>query len=307
VQEYDERGYSPLLGQTVRVIGFITVPQGTFQPSYNSIYIQGLDGCGVNVFSYDPPSPNPGLGDLVRVTGEVQEYVSGSAGATTELYMASPSSEVLLSAFYPEVEPVVMKTGEIGIEDNEGKLIATEGAIISASDYGFYVNDGSGGMQIYQNYTDIDYTQFHVGMYVRVQGVILQYDRTLPFLDGYELVPRWDSDIVIVDDAYPGAAVLEVEPRVFCPSCGEEGFLVRFATPSAAQTTLRIFDGKGRLVATLFSGMSVGVSEKVWDGRQATGEPVPPGLYICFLDSIEAGTGRKTTDSAPIVVGVELR
>lgn len=307
VQEYDEKGYSPLLGQTVRVIGFITVPQGTFQPSYNSIYIQGLDGCGVNVFSYDPPSPNPGLGDLVRVTGEVQEYVSGSAGATTEIFMAAPSSEVLLSAYYPEVKPVVMKTGEIGIEDNEGKFIATEGAIISASDYGFYVNDGSGGMQIYQNYTDIDYTQFHVGMYVKVQGVILQYDRTLPFLDGYELVPRWDSDIVIVDDAYPNTAMLEVEPRVFCPSCGEEGFPVRFSTPSGAQTTLRIFDGKGRLVATLFSGMSVGVSEKVWNGRQETGEPVPPGLYICFLDSIEQGTGRKTTDSAPIVVGVELK
>ena len=307
VQEYDTKGYSPLLGEMVTIIGFVTVPQGTFQPSYNSIYIQGLDGCGVNVFSYDPPSPNPGLGDLVRVTGEVEEYVSGTAGATTEIYMGSPMAEVLLSTFYPELEAVVMKTGEIGIEDNEGKFIATEGAIISANEYGFYVNDGSGGMQVYQNYTDIDYTQFKVGMYVRVQGVILQYDRTLPFLDGYELVPRWDSDIEIVDGAYPGEAVLEVEPRVFCPSCGEDGFVIKFATPSTAQVTLRIFDGKGRLVATLFSGTSVGASEKVWNGVTATGEPVPPGLYICLLDSIEAGTGRKTTDSAPIVVGVELK
>jgi hypothetical protein len=306
VQEFDEKGYSPLMGEVVTVIGFITVPEGTFQPQYNSIYIQGLDGCGVNVFSYDPPSPNPGLGDLVKVTGEVEEYVSGTAGATTELYMASPEREVLLSSFYPEPEAAVLKSGEIGHESNEGKLIATEGAIISANDFGFYVNDGSGGIQVYQNYTDIDYTQFHVGMYVKVQGVILQYDRTLPFLDGYELVPRWDSDIEVIDDAYPDNAALEVEPRVFCPSCGEEGFPIKFATPSTAQVSLRIFDGKGRLVATLFSGTSVGAGEKVWDGLQPSGEPVPPGLYVCFLDSIEAVTGRKTTDSAPIVVGVEL-
>lgn len=309
VQEFDERGYSPLLNETVTVIGFITVPQGVFQSQYNSIYVQGLDGCGVNVFSYDPPSPNPGLGDLVKVSGEVVEYVSGTAGATTEISMVSPNREVLLSAFYPGPDPVVMKTGEIGHESNEGKYLATEGAIISSNDFGFYINDGSGGMQVYQNYTDIDYTQFRVGMYVRVRGVILQYDRTLPFLDGYELVPRWDSDIVIIDegDAYPGDAVLDVEPRVFCPSCGEDGFVIKFATPSTAQVSLRIFDGKGRLVATLFSGTSVGASEKVWDGLQPSGEPVPPGLYVCFLDSIEAGTGRKTTDSAPIVVGVELR
>ncbi len=307
VQEFDERGYSPLLLKVVTVIGFVTVPYGTFQPQYNSIYIQGLDGCGINVFSYDPPNPNPRLGDLVKVTGEIQEYVSGTAGATTELYMASPSSERLLSSFYPEPAPAVMKTGEIGREANEGKLVGTEGAIVSANDFGFYVDDGSGGVQVYQNYTDIDYTQFRVGMYVRVKGVILQYDRTLPFLEDYELVPRWAADIVVVDDAYPDNAALDIEPRVFCPSCGEDGFTVRFATPSAAQVTLRIFDGKGRLVTTLFSGMSVGAGEKVWDGRQPGGEPVPPGLYVCFLDSVEGVTGRKTTDSAPIVVGVELK
>ncbi|MGD9401630.1 MAG: lamin tail domain-containing protein [bacterium] len=307
VQEFDEKGFSPMRGDIVSVIGFITVPQGVFQSQYNSIYIQGLDGCGVNVFSYDPPSPNPGAGYLVKVTGEVEEYVSGTAGATTELYMGSPNAEVLLSGFYPVPDAVVMKTGEIGHESNEGKLIATEGAIVSANDFGFYVNDGSGGIQVYQNYTDIDYSQFRVGMYVKVQGVILQYDRTIPFLDGYELVPRRDSDIIVVEEAYPGEALLDVEPRVFCPSCGEYGFTVRFSAPQAAQVTLRIFDGKGRLVKTLFSGLSVGEGEKVWDGLQPGGEPVEPGLYICFLDSVEEGTGRRTTDSAPIVVGVQLK
>jgi hypothetical protein len=307
VQEYDEKGYSPLLGEYVTVIGFITVAQGTFQPQYNSIYIQGLDGCGVNVFSYDPPSPNPRLGDLVRVYGQVDEYASETAGATTELYMSSPLSEVLLSSYYPEPRGAEMKTGEIGIEENEGKLIRTEGSVISAGDYGFYLDDGSGGIQVYQNYTPIDYSKYKVGMYIRVQGVLLQYDRTLPFFEGYELVPRRESDIVVVENAYPGEAVLEVEPRVFCPSCGDEGFVVKFGTPSEAQVTLRIFDGKGRLVTTLFSGMSVGKSEKMWDGRSESGEPVPPGLYVCFLDSIEARTGKKTTDSAPIVVGVELK
>ena len=309
VQAYDSKGYSLLEGKSVSLLGFITVPPRIFQSSYQSIYVQGLDGCGVNCFSYDVSSPVPQLGDLVKIDGAVEEYVSSSAGSTTEIYMAASTSVSIKASGYPPPEPLALKTGEVGREEHEGKLVSTEGMVVSASDISFYVDDGSGGIQIYQNYTTIDFTRFSKGMYVKVTGVILQYDYTLPFLDGYELVPRYESDIEIVEDIYLEHASLTVEPRVFCPSCGDEGFAIRFGVPSVSTAVVRIFDSAGRSVATLYSGDSVGERELIWSGRDEMGQPLPPGLYVCHLQTSDLTyqSNSKTTTTAPIVIGARLR
>jgi len=307
VQAFDERGFSPLNGRNVSMIGFITVPPGIFQPSYSSIYVQALDGCGVNVFSYDVPSPRPELGDLVLVTGEVEEYIGTSAGSTTEIYMSNPSALTILSRHYPEPDALVLRTGEVGAEENEGRLIQTQGAIVRASDHDFYIDDGSGGIQIYQNFTSIDFSRYKVGMYVRVKGVVLQYDYTMPFLESYELVPRFESDITIIENAFPEDVVLKGDAHVFCPSCGEETYRISFGATASSRVVIRIFDVAGRLVRTLYSGESVGRSEVLWDGTGDDGKPVPPGLYICFIEVIERGSGKMMTKSMPIVVGTELR
>jgi hypothetical protein len=307
IQAYDDRGFSPLNGQSICMVGFITVPPGVFQPSYASMYIQALDGCGVNVFSYDAPSPRPAIGDLVRVQGEVEEYVSSSAGATTEIFLSAATSLTTLSRAYPEPEPIVLKTGEVSSEDHEGKLVTTEGAVIDATDYDFFLDDGSGGIQVYQNYTPIDYSQFKTGMYIRVTGVILQYDYTMPFLESFELVPRYETDIEILEGVFPEQALLEVDARVFCPSCGDESFAVRFGGEALSDVVLRLFDAAGREVTTLYSGRSVGVNEIEWDGRDDNGNPVSPGLYICFVEIVESVSSKRSTKSVPIVVGMELK
>jgi hypothetical protein len=309
VQAFDSKGYSPLEGKSVSLLGFITVPPRIFQSSYQSIYVQGLDGCGVNAFSYDVSNPVPRLGDLVKIDGAVEEYVSSRAGSTTEIYMASGASVSIKATGYPPPEPLVLKTGEVGKEENEGKLVATEGMVVSASDISFYLDDGSGGIQVYQNYTTLDFTRFARGMYVKIKGVILQYDYTLPFLDGYELVPRFESDIEIVEDVILEDASLIVKARVFCPSCGEDGFAIKFGVPSVSYTRVRIFDGAGRPVATLYSGDSIGEREVIWSGRDELGRPLPPGLYVCHLETsdLRYGANGRATKTAPIVLGTELR
>jgi hypothetical protein len=308
VQAYDSDGFSPLRGTTVCALGFITVPPGVFQPDYSSLYVQSLDGCGVNVFSYDVPSPAPKIGDFVYVSGEVVEYVSTSgAGATTEISMASPGNLSILSTGYPEPDPLVLTTAGVSREDHEGKLVQSEGAVISVSDIDFYIDDGSGGIQVYQNFTDVDFTRYVEGMYVRVTGAVLQFDFTRPFLAGYELVPRYDSDIEIIEDAFPQDALLEVETRVFCPTCGEDAFDIIFGGPGSTEVILRIFDGAGRKIRTLYSGRSVGEVTVPWDGRDNDGKLVPAGLYICHIELIEAVSGRISTETAPIVVGVQLK
>jgi hypothetical protein len=307
IQASDAKGYSLLNGKSASFFGFITVPPGVFQPSYQSIYVQGLDGCGVNVFSYERTSPAPRIGDLVYLTGAVEEYVSSSAGSTTEIFLSSATSLEVRSTGYPEPPALVLATGEVGREDYEGRLVRTEGAIVSTSDYSFYIDDGSGGVQVYQNYTPIDFTKFRAGQYVHVKGVILQYDFTMPFLDGYELVPRYASDIEVVEDAFPAGATLEVTGGLFCPSCGDEKIAVRFGAPALSWVTLRVFDGAGRPVGTIYNGASTGEREFFWTGRDDEGKPLAAGLYVCHLEAVEANTGREITKSAPIVIGTRLK
>jgi hypothetical protein len=308
VQEYDSDGFSPLVDSTVCVVGFITVPPGIFQPDYASMYVQGLDGCGVNVFYYDPPTPLPRLGDFVYATGGITEYVSSAgAGATTEIFMSAASSMRVLSTGYPEPAPLILSTAGVSREDHEGKLLQSEGAVISTSQYDFYIDDGSGGVQVYQNFTDIDFTKYAEGMYVRVKGVSLQYDYTRPYLEGFELVPRYESDIEIIEGAFPAKAQLEVDARVFCPSCGEDGFDVTFGGPGTSEVILRLYDGSGRKVTTLYSGTSVGTVTVSWNGKDSDGRPVSPGLYVCHLEVTESVSGRRSTESVPIVVGVKLK
>ena len=70
---------------------------------------------------------------------------------------------------------------------------------------------------------------------------------------------------------------------------------------------VRIVDGSGRKIRTLYSGTSVGVATFSWDGKDNDGKMVPAGLYVCHVESIEAISGRRSTETAPIVVGVQLK
>ena len=71
--------------------------------------------------------------------------------------------------------------------------------------------------------------------------------------------------------------------------------------------TVRIFDGAGRLVSTLYNGASLGERQIDWMGRDSDDRPLPPGLYICHIRAVEAVTGHTDTKSAPIVIGTQLK
>ena len=68
-------------------------------------------------------------------------------------------------------------------------------------------------------------------------------------------------------------------------------------------------------VSTWYIGLIDGASFSALDatdvyqqinGKGGDGMPVPPGLYVCFLEATESVTGKTATESVPIVVGIEL-
>jgi len=68
-------------------------------------------------------------------------------------------------------------------------------------------------------------------------------------------------------------------PNPFNPST-----TISFTLAERAEVTLAIYDVKGRLVNTLVDGMvGEGYQERIWDGKDASGNPVGSGVYFYRL------------------------
>ena len=108
-------------------------------------------------------------------------------------------------------------------------------------------------------------------------------------------------------------AKLMVPAKTFLPVM-RETFRVEFLAIPDAETKVRIFDQQGRLVTTLFdsrfdgdaSSIEAVPSWAVWDGRDATYEMVPAGMYIVHLSVVDNATGDEQTRTAPVVVATRL-
>jgi hypothetical protein len=82
------------------------------------------------------------------------------------------------------------------------------------------------------------------------------------------------------------------------PTPTSDATTIRMSPPSGgpASATLRVFNARGQLVATLFEEEIRGEREVGWDGTDASGSRVASGVYWCTLDC----EGRR--ESAPIVL-----
>lgn len=317
VQAYDENWASPLVGETVTVQGTVIIPPGYYQPLYSSFYIEA-DGCGVNIFDYDPVPFEVELGDTIQITGVVTEY-----NGTTEIVYSSIS---MVAQGTSEPEPTYMSLRDISAEENEGRLLRTIGVVTSQSPWYFYIDQPWSGaeVQVYQSNPEVNIAMFDIGDTVDVTGILLQYDRDAPYTEGWELAPRWDEDMKLAEapppedpEFWPGAA-LGVPPQVFRPDVGEV-LPITYLAPERSTATMEIYDLQGRVVRTLADGEYTGYSEipetqkddfyvegvRGWDGRDELRRVVPAGVYICRLQ-VEDRDGMVSVSTAPIVVGIKL-
>jgi hypothetical protein len=323
VQDWDpSTGFSPLEGHTVTVTGYATVGLGIFQDQYTSIYITGLgdDVCGVNVFSFERVEGLE-VGDTVTVTGLVEEYVSGGGnGSTTELTFSLPSDMTIIGkGDGTPPDPVVMSTGEVGNEFNEGRLVRVSGLVVSAFvGRSFDVDDGTGRIEIYdlaENFyqTDTTWQSLSYGDEVTVTGLVSQSDPDIPYLSSYSIIPRSPAppyEDVKKKECIPGGtarAQLEISGSIFAPEIGET-VTIKYNGPDGGRMQLRVFDAKGRLAATLFDRRSVcGEQTLVWDGRNEVWEALPAGLYLVTLTAEDPSSGSESMETVPVVIGRHLR
>jgi hypothetical protein len=293
------------------------------------MYVE-LDGCGVNVYSTDvaPSQLGLALGDTILVTGTVLEYISASgAGATTEIEIQAAQDVDILS-HGPEPEPTYFNLQEAGREEHEGRLIRTIGVVRETNyDWSAYIEQPWSGaeIQLYQGNNDsTDFSGFDIGDTLDVTGLVLQYDRDAPYFDGWELVPRFQTDIKVASPPEPPPpaffpnASLEVPALPFRPDVGDV-LEISYSAPEGSEVVMEIYDLQGRRVRTLTQGEYDGYSDvpdlykddffvegvRGWDGRDDLRRLVPAGTYLCRLEATDRA-GRVTATTAPIVVGIKL-
>ncbi|MFN8176973.1 MAG: lamin tail domain-containing protein [bacterium] len=320
VQRFDESGISPHTGETVTIAGYVTVAPS--ETDRISIWVQepGADGCGVNVFSFAPTAGDTvtladylryGIrqNDLVQIRGRITEFISSTsgAGAVTEL---SAIDGVRFHRFLARglagPAPRVVSTRAANDEALEGTLVRTVGTVINSNALAAFIDDGSGSIQVFQNFSTLDLTRYTVGDRLDVTGVITQFDSTEPYLSGYELVPQAQDAIVRADVGFSAnGPQLRVPHRVLVPQLGEKMEIVT-NTPPRSDVIVEIYDSLGRKVTTLYDGVGLGEMKLTWDGRSQNGEIVDPGVYLCHVRAVALDGGSVKNETAPVVVGLRL-
>jgi len=86
-------------------------------------------------------------------------------------------------------------------------------------------------------------------------------------------------------------------PNPFNPST-----TIRYALPQSTGIQLVVYDIRGRIVKTLFSGQQpVGWHEVVWNGLDETGTQVATGMYFAWLQGDDPGAGVRIKKSIKMI------
>lgn len=195
----DENGIGIYLGNLVTIRGIVTVSNQFGSPSY----IQDNSG-GISIFG-------SGFSNAVQIGDEV--IVSGTITQFNGLnQLEFPLLHSIIS-HGNSVEPLLATPfqlshdGSNGIENYEGRLVRVNAVLVTELNgtpvanwaYKNYILTGSGTSDTVQIRIDND-TQI-IGMVAPagrfdVVGVLSQFKTTLPFIGGYQLMPRIPVDII---------------------------------------------------------------------------------------------------------------
>jgi hypothetical protein len=99
----------------------------------------------------------------------------------------------------------------------------------------------------------------------------------------------------IFTEFVPKQATLTVSPQVFSPDNDgrDDVAIIQFQVPATTATVhLKIYDMRGRLVHQLLNSAPVGAThEVIWNGYDSAKQPMPMGIYILYLQAIQATGG----------------
>ncbi len=313
VQKPGPDGVTPeLLDSVVRVRGRVTGPASSFTSGTNkSLYIQDAT-LGVNLYGCSYPSAQLKFLDSLGVEWEVIGTVTEYNGLTE---IANGTMFVTDSSAVPVV-PRQLPFNTSLTEAMESYLVTVVGdvaqaAVRSGSGYNVVVKNGSAPItiRIGDNAFPSGIPGFlrTAGKRVRFTGIVGQYDYQAPYTTGYQLLPRFSSDVNDTSGAFPPSerlAIHSIAPSPFSPAKGEVAG-IQVNAPTGYRLTVTVFDMQGRPVRVLLSEAQGGFHDLVWDGTDELSRSQPAGIYLVSLKGVKPGGGVETVVQ-PVVIAARF-
>ncbi|HOP26737.1 MAG TPA: hypothetical protein PLM22_08460 [Candidatus Sabulitectum sp.] len=303
-EDADGDGIPDLLGQTVTISGVATCETTLFSTSGVSFYVQDATA-GINVYAYEAPMDLM-PGEEWEITGEIKVY-----NGLTEI---SPSSvddyEYVGNPGMPQ--PVQLLRNQPVSESLEGMLLAAgnpglvQWVTVATSPsyagggYNFDVWNGQTVIPVRVNETTgIDVSGISQGTRLFLKGIGGQYDSTEPYDSGYQLLPRYQTDITVFNPAIDNYFHLDVSGNPFAPVLGET-CTIEYGGPQGVRFNLTVYDRAGRDLAGLAINSPAG-DVFSWDGRDDMNQYLPMGQYLLLLEAVYPDGDRLTTTETVVI------
>ncbi len=293
IQEDNANGTPAHLHEFVHVRGIASVANYVFNPNTTNLFIQDEDA-GVNIFG-SIGTVNVMQGDCVVVEGWVGFY-----NGLTEIASSGPGNCVWELDVVDHVgvpEPLVVTCNTVAYigENYEGMLVLIDGVSVRGGDpwpaEGEYANldirDGTGTCVMYIDAdTDIG-GQPQPPDPFSVVGIVSQYDNSVPYSEGYQILPRSYYDFFWEAVDYAAVNVPENLKLTGCyPNPFNAQTKIVFTVARPAVVSVQIFDLLGRqVIKTSIAVSSLGEHVYIWDGTNQMGATVSTGLYFVQLNA----------------------
>lgn len=307
-------------GANLTIVGVITYDQGLIS-SLSETWVQDASGRGVNIF--DSQINGFKRGAVVTISGQIENYLSGSASnsdlKTTEITnltsvtqhgkLGSIESILNLATF----SDVTAQNGQNHFY--EGTVFKTRFTVLTVPStpigggFNVQIADTLGSeltLRVWESTGIVPSSIFVVG---KVYDGILMVDvfRTDP-----QLILGYASDVkefVIDTSKFPDFGLRLKFNGVMLHSLNQK-FDIEYQVPSRGKTKIRIFDLKGRSVATLVDSEEGGESNiwktVSWKGTNDGGERQPMGVYICHYVFTDFNNGKTQKKVIPLVIGTKF-
>lgn len=300
----DGDGIPDLLGETVTISGIVTCETTLFSTSGYSFYMQDATA-GINVYAYEAPG-NMSPGEEWELTGEIKAYngLTEISPASVDDYsyvgnpgIPAPIQLVRNQPISEAVEGMLVAAGDQGL--TQWVTVATDPSSAGGG-YNFDVWNGQTVIPVRVNETTgIDVSQVSSGTRMFMIGIGGQYDSTEPYDSGYQLLPRYQSDLIIFNPSVGDYFHLDVSGNPFAPARGET-MQIEYGGPQGVHFNLTVYDRAGRDLAHLAVNSPAGDIFN-WDGRDDWNEFLPMGQYILMLEGMSSEGDRLTTTETVVI------
>ncbi len=202
-------------GSIVAIAGIITTPNFGTAGSSSQYYLQ--DATAGIVFYMGGVDAGLNPGDDVTITGELSYY-----NGVLEIVPSNPADIVVNSTGNELPAPVSLTLAGLlaDAETYEAMLIQVDSVSITdgtwpdpGSNANLTVTDPSGAtltMRVDKD-TDVDESEQPLGVFL-LTAVVSQYDGTPPYDEGYQVFPRFATDIEVIGDPTPSITNVSQEP-----------------------------------------------------------------------------------------------